>query len=69
MSNFDFPQLVQKILADETFADDLGKDPVGALKRAGIAANDEIIDAIKGVDPASIKSIAASFNGQQAAGS
>lgn len=69
MSNFDFPQLVQKIMADESFAAELGKDPEGTLKRAGIAANDEIIDAIRGVDPASIKSLAATFNGQNAASS
>ncbi len=69
MSNVDFPQLVQKIIADASFADELGQDPEAALRRAGIAANAELIDAIKGVDPAAIKGLAANFNGQQAAGS
>ena len=63
----DFQTLVSKIMTDESFVNALASNPEQALKSAGIAPTAEMLDALKGVDAAAIKDLAASFKEDQAA--
>jgi hypothetical protein len=67
MANVDFQNLVQKVMSDDVFAANLSKDPEGALKSAGITPTGELLDALKGVDVGSIRKLAVTFKGDQAA--
>lgn len=66
MSN-DVQALVSKIMSDEAFANALASNPAAALEGAGITPNAEMLEALKGVDAAAIKSLASSFKEDQAA--
>ena len=66
MSN-DLQSLVSKIMSDEAFVNALASNPEQALKDAGVSATPEMLDALKGVDAAAIKNLAASFKEDQAA--
>lgn len=63
----DFQTLVSKIMTDESFVNALASNPEQALKSAGITPTAEMLDALKGVDAAAIKDLAASFKEDQAA--
>jgi hypothetical protein len=63
----DLQVLVGKILSDEKFAEALAKNPEQALKDVGIDPTIDLIEALKGVDAASLKSLAAAFGKNQAA--
>lgn len=69
MSKYDFQALVQKVMTDDAFVANLSSNPTQALKGAGIEPTAELLDAIKGVDAASIKKLAGTFKEGQAAGS
>ena len=63
----DFQTLVNKVMTDEAFVNALASNPERALKGAGITPTAEMLDALKGVDAAAIKNLAASFKADQAA--
>jgi hypothetical protein len=63
----DLQVLVGKILSDEKFAEALAKNPEQALKDAGIDPTIDLIEALKGVDAESLKSLASAFGENQAA--
>ncbi|MBE7555369.1 MAG: hypothetical protein HS126_30330 [Anaerolineales bacterium] len=63
----DLQTLVGKILSDEKFAEALAKNPEQALREAGIDPTIDLIEALKGVDAGSLKSLAAAFGENQAA--
>jgi hypothetical protein len=63
----DLQVLVGKILSDEKFGEALAKNPEQALKDVGIDPTIDLIEALKGVDAASLKSLAAAFGKNQAA--
>ena len=67
MANTDFQTLVKKVMTDDSFAANLTGNPEQALKGAGITPTTELLDALKGVDAASIKKMAATFKEDQAA--
>jgi hypothetical protein len=67
MPNLDFQTIVSKVLSDDGFAATLASNPEQALKGAGITPTSELLDALKGVDVASIKKMASSFKEGQAA--
>ena len=67
MANTDFQTLVKKVMTDDSFAASLTGNPEQALKGAGITPTSELLDALKGVDAASIKKMAATFKEGQAA--
>lgn len=69
MPNADFQTLVNKAMSDDSFAASLTSDPEQALKGAGIEPTPEMLDALKGVDVASIRTLASTFKEGQAAGS
>ena len=63
----DFQTLVNKVMTDEAFVNALASNPEQALKGAGITPTADMLDALKGVDAAAIKNLAASFKADQAA--
>ena len=63
----DLQTLIGKILSDEEFAKTLADNPEQALKDAGIDPTVDLLDALKGVDAESLKSLAAAFGDNQAA--
>ncbi len=67
MPQSDFQTLVNKVMSDDAFVQSLASDPAQALKDAGIEPTPEIMDALKGVDVDSIRNLATSFKGDQAA--
>ena len=67
MAKTDFQTLVGKVMSDDGFAASLASNPAQALKGAGIEPTGELLDALKGVDVASIKKMASSFKEDQAA--
>lgn len=67
MPNYDFQALVKKVMTDDAFAANLSSNPTQALRGAGIEPTAELLDAIKGVDAASIKKLATAFKEDQAA--
>lgn len=64
----DFQTLVSKVMTDEAFVNALASNPEKALKDAGITPTAEMLDALKGVDAAAIKNLAASMGEEKAAG-
>ena len=64
----DFQTLVSKIMTDEAFVNALASNPEQALKDAGITPTAEMLEALKGVDAAAIKGLAASMGEEKAAG-
>lgn len=67
MAATDFSTLVTKVISDDAFAATLVGNPEQALRGAGIQPTDEMLDALKGVDVASIKQLASAFKEDQAA--
>ncbi len=67
MPNVDFQTIVSKVMSDDGFAANLALNPEQALKGVGIQATSEMLDALKGVDVASIKKLASTFKEGQAA--
>ena len=63
----DLQTLIGKILSDEEFAQALSENPEQALKDVNIEPNLDLLDALKGVDAESLKSLAAAFGDNQAA--
>ncbi|MBI3168831.1 MAG: hypothetical protein HYZ22_10155 [Chloroflexi bacterium] len=68
MSSNDMQALVSKVMSDEAFVNALASNPEAALKSAGITPTSEMLEALKGVDAAAIKKLAASFGEEKAAG-
>lgn len=67
MSQTDFQKLIEKALADESFAQTLQDNPGEALKSVGIEATPEMLDAMQGVDVESLKNLASTFGDERAA--
>lgn len=65
--NNDIEVLVGKILSDEKFAKALAENPEKTLQEAGIEPTLDLIDALKGVDPESLRQLAATFGENKAA--
>lgn len=63
----DLQGIVGKILADAAFCDALLADPEKALQENGVEPSQEMIEAIKALDPGSMKKLAAAFGKEQAA--
>jgi len=62
----DFEKLVNKAVSDEGFAQELADNPEKALRSEGIEPTPEMLDALNGVDVASIKKLAAAFGENKA---
>jgi hypothetical protein len=62
----DFEKLVHKAINDESFAQELVSNPDAALRSEGIDPTPEMLDALNGVDVASIKQLAATFGENKA---
>jgi hypothetical protein len=56
-----FDELVKRMLNDRSFREAVAKDPSAALKTAGVTATPEMVSALKGVNPASIRKVAVAF--------
>ena len=67
MSQSDFQKVIDRIMTDEAFAKSLSENPAATLRGVGIEATPEMIDAMQGVDAASLKQLAASFGDDRAA--
>lgn len=67
MAASDFDALITRVLSDESFAANLVSRPEATLKSAGIEPTPEMLDALKGVDVASLRSLVAAFSDGQAA--
>lgn len=67
MAASDFDTLVSKVMSDDAFAANLIRQPEQTLRSAGIQPTGELLDALKGVDLASIKQLASAFKEDQAA--
>ena len=65
--NNDIEVLVGKILSDEKFVKALAENPEQTLQEAGIEPTLDLIDALKGVDPESLRQLAATFGENKAA--
>jgi len=63
----DLQLLVGKIMTDEGFAEALSSDPEKALEEAGIDPTVDLVDRLKGIDPGSLKQLAANFGADGAA--
>ena len=63
----DFQAIVGKILADPGFGEQLVKDPAGVMRANGVEPTAEMIDAVKALDAAAVRKLAAAFGKQQAA--
>ena len=69
MAASDFDTLVTKVMSDDSFAASLAARPEQALRSAGIEPTADMLDALKGVDVASIKQLASTFKENRAAAS
>ncbi|MBL8301244.1 MAG: hypothetical protein JNM26_00560 [Ideonella sp.] len=67
MATSEFDALIGKVLSDETFAANLVSSPEATLTSAGIEPTPEMLDALKGVDVASLRNLVAAFSDGQAA--
>ena len=67
MSQTDFQKLIDRVMTDEAFAKELANNPEATLKSIGIEATPEMLDAMKGVDAASLKQLASAFGDERAA--
>lgn len=56
-----FDQLVEKVMDDPAFRKELIKDPESALESVGVHATPEMVQALDGVDYASITKVAELF--------
>lgn len=65
MSNHD--GIIQKIISDAGFAQQLASNPEAAFKAAGIDATPEMIAAVKGLDGAALQRLASAFGQSRAA--
>jgi hypothetical protein len=63
----DLQSLVNRITTDPAFATALSENPEQTLRDAGVEPTPEIIDALKGLDPAQLQKLATAFGGDQAA--
>lgn len=69
MAASDFETLVTKIMTDDGFASALVGNPAQALAGAGVQPTPEMLDALKGVDVGSLRTLASTFKAGQAAAS
>lgn len=67
MAASDFDILVTKVMSDDGFAARLASQPEPTLRSAGIEPTGELLDALRGVDMASIKQLATAFQQDRAA--
>ena len=67
MAASDFDTLVTTVMADDSFAARLASQPETTLRSAGIEPTGELLDALRGVDMASIKQLATAFQQDRAA--
>jgi hypothetical protein len=63
----DVNKIVSKLLSDEAFATSLSANPNKALADAKIPATKELISALNGVDPKSLRQLAQAFESSHAA--
>lgn len=64
----DFQTFIGKAMSDEKFAEALASNPEQTLRDAGIEPTPAMLDALKGVDAASVKRLAMAFGDSKAAG-
>lgn len=62
-----FQDLVDKAINDADFAQRLVTAPRETLKAAGVEPTDEMVDAIEGLDAASLRKLAVAFGDTKAA--
>ena len=60
-------QIVDKILSDSKFCEELTADPEKTLQSLGVDATPEAISALNGLDAASLQRLASAFGKQTAA--
>jgi hypothetical protein len=63
----DIQHLVNKAITDPAFARALSENPEQTLRDAGVEPTPEMVDALKGLDPAQLQKLATAFGGDQAA--
>lgn len=63
----DLQTLIGKAMSDEKFAKALADDPEKALREAGVEPTPEMLEALKGIDAASIQKLAQAFGEDKAA--
>jgi hypothetical protein len=63
----DMQQLIAKALNDPAFVKSLIENPAPALQSIGIEPTPELLEAIKGIDAASLQKLAAAFGKDKAA--
>lgn len=63
----DVNTLVSKLLSDEAFANALSANPNKALADANIQPTNDLISALNGVDPRSLRQLAQAFQNSHAA--
>jgi hypothetical protein len=63
----DLQTLLGKAMSDEKFAQALAADPEKALREAGVEPTPEMLEALKGIDAASIQKLAQAFGEDKAA--
>jgi hypothetical protein len=63
----DVNTLVSKLLSDEAFASALSANPSKALADANIQPTNDLISALNGVDPGSLRQLAQAFQNSHAA--
>jgi hypothetical protein len=59
--------VAMKVLSDPSFAQKLVSQPEATLREAGIEPTPEMLDALKGVDVASVQALAKDFQDGKAA--
>jgi len=63
----DVQSLVNRITTDPAFAKALSENPEQALRDAGVEPTSEMVDALKGLDPAQLQKLVTAFGGDKAA--
>ena len=63
----DIPALIERVLNDDAFVEELLGTPEKTLRESGVEPTAEILDALNGLDIDAIRKLAASFDDENAA--
>jgi hypothetical protein len=63
----DIPALIERLLTDDAFVQDLLALPEQTLRESGVEPTPEILDALSGLDIHAVRKLAASFDDENAA--
>ena len=63
----DIPALIERVLTDDTFVQELLALPEKTLRESGVEPTPEILDALSGLDIHAIRRLASSFDDENAA--